>query len=431
MFLQWQNWNLKSRLTAMLTVTVSIGLALVFMVVVFLVREQALNRRFSEIEKDVKRISGEWSTPNAFPELQEDYPGLEVTVFKPNGEILASTTKRPPLNIVGRQKSGDTLTFGYRHADSNFVGVASWVETEAGLHQLAFVLAILWLPLTAVTAAVAWHVGGLIMRPVSELVASAEKLSGTAEGEILHTTDGAEFAALAHSLNQLIARVRRVGSLQEQFASDAAHELRTPLAMLQTRIEVNLQNERTSQEHVNAQRAMLRQIDRLASIVGALLRTARQNGETPQIEDFSNAVRVAASEWVELTQWPKSAIQIEIEECSSTISQDEISIILRNLLDNAASHSPEGSSIQLRVTCSGDMITLTVGDCGPGLKAEAMTRAFERFYRTEEARGRQNGGAGIGLAVVKRIVESHAGSVEFMAVENGALVRLILPSATS
>lgn len=266
------------------------------------------------------------------------------------------------------------------------------------------------------------------MRPVSELVASAEKLSGNADGEILQTTDGAEFAALAHSLNQLIERVRRVASLQEQFASDAAHELRTPLALLQTRIEVNLQKERTPEEHVIAQRAMLRQIDRLASIVGALLATARKQGETLQVEDFGSAVRSAVNDWRELTQWPVSALQVDVEECTSTMSQDETDMIVRNLLDNAARHSPEGYPIQLRVVCSDGLISMTVRDFGLGLSAEQMTLAFERFYRADEGRDRQDGGAGIGLAVVKRIVESHHGSVDFEPVEVGAMLVLRLPS---
>lgn len=428
MSLRWLNWNLRNRLTAILTITVSVALGLVFLLVVLLVREQALNRRFSEIENDVKRISREWSTPDALREIQEDFPGLEITVFNPNGQVVANTTKRPAKLVVGRQKNGDTLTFGFRNAEVIFVGVASWTETEAGLRQLALVLALLWLPLTALTAAVAWYGGGLVMRPVSELVTSAEKLSGNADGEILQTTDGAEFAELARSLNQLIERVRRVASLQEQFASDAAHELRTPLALLQTRIEVNLQKERTPEEHVIAQRAMLRQIDRLASIVGALLATARKQGETLQVEDFGSAVRSAVNDWRELTQWPVSALQVDVEECTSTMSQDETDMIVRNLLDNAARHSPEGCPIQLRVTCSDGLISMSVRDFGPGLTDEQMTLAFERFYRADEGRDRQDGGAGIGLAVVKRIVESHLGSVAFEPVEVGAMLVLRLPS---
>lgn len=428
MSLRWLNCNLRIRLTAILTITVSVALGLVFLLVVLLVREQALNRRFSEIENDVKRISREWGAPDGLREIQEDFPGLEITVFNSNGHVLASSTKWVPKLVVGRQKYGDTLMFGFRNAEVTFVGFASWSETEVGLRQLALVLALLWFPLTALTAAVAWYSGGLVMRPVSELVASAQKLSGNTDGELLRTTDGAEFAELARSLNQMIERVRRVASLQEQFASDAAHELRTPLALLQTRIEVSLQQDRTPEEHVIAQRAMLRQIDRLASIVGALLATARKQVARLTVEEFGLAVRSAVNDWRELTQWPATALQVDIEECTSTMSQDEIEIVVRNLLDNAARHSPEGCPIQLRVVCSDGLISMTVRDFGLGLSAEQMKLAFERFYRADEGRDRQDGGAGIGLAVVKRIAESHHGSVAFEPVEVGAKIVLRLPS---
>jgi two-component system heavy metal sensor histidine kinase CusS len=318
--------------------------------------------------------------------------------------------------------------FGIPVGANVVVGVSSWAETEAGLKQLSLVLAALWLPLTLLTAGVSWYGGGLVLRPVKELVASASMLSEANDKQMLSTTDRAEFASLADSLNQLIERVRRAASLQEQFASDAAHELRTPLALLKTRVEVNLKKDRTAEEHVNAQRAMLKQIDRLASIVGALLATARQQGGATQVEDFGSAVRSAVNDWRELTQWPASALQVDIDECTSTMSQDETDVIVRNLLENAARHSPEGCPIQLRVVCSNGLISMTVRDFGPGLTAEQMTLAFERFYRADEGRDRQDGGAGIGLAVVKRIVESHHGSVAFEPVEVGAMLVLRLPS---
>lgn len=428
MSLPWLNRNLRRRLTAILTISVSVALGLVFLVVVLLVREQALNRRFSEMESDLKRVSREWSNLETLREIREDFPGLEITVFDRNGHVVASTTKQPPKLLQGHQKHGDTLAVGLRDDKATLVGVASWEETETGLRQLALVLALLWLPLTALTAAVAWYGGGLVMRPVSELVASAERLSGNADGERLQTTDGAEFAALAHTLNQLIERVRGAASLQEQFASDAAHELRTPLALLRTRIEVNIQKDRSPEEHVIAQKAMLRQIDRLASIVAALLATARKQTQTTQVSEFGSAVRAAVNDWLALTQRPASSLQVDIADCTSTMSLEETGIVVHNLLDNAARHSPESAPIQLRVCCSDGIISLVVRDFGTGLTGEAMTMAFERFYRADEGRNRQDGGAGIGLAVVKRIVESHRGSIAFEPVEVGAMVILRLPS---
>jgi len=410
--------------------TVSVALGLVFMLVMFLVREQALSRRFSELESNVKRISHEWLTPESWREVQEDFPGVEVAVYGASGKLQASTTKRSPPLVIGKSKSGDLLTYGLQDGGNVFVGVASWVETEAGLRQLSLVLAVLWLPLTMLTAAVSWYGGGLVLRPVTELVESAKRLSGSTDGDCLTTSDHAEFAELASSLNQLIERVRRSASLQEQFASDAAHELRNPLALLRTRVETNLMRERSAEEHVSSQRLLIRQIDRLTAIVETLLSSARQAEPTSDAVNFGESVRAAVEEWAEFRAWPEARLHIHIEPCDALVSREEVGIILTNLLDNSARHSGDESPLEVNVACNEKTVTLSVRDFGAGLSNKEMALAFERFYRSDEGRSRQHGGSGIGLAVVKRIVESHAGSVRFVEVETGALVEIVLPLAS-
>ncbi len=429
MYSRWLHWNHRLRLTALLTATVSVSLAIVFLFVMVLVREQALQRRFLDLETSVQSISHEPVNRHTLREVKEDFPGLDVAVFSPNGELLESTTQRTLPFVEGRLKKGDSLTYGIRIGSTVVVGVTSWAETEAGLRQLAWVLAGLWLPLILLTAGVSWYCGGLVLRPVKELVVSAQRLSGASEGEALATTDRAEFASLTESLNQLIARVRHAASLQEQFASDAAHELRTPLALLRTRIETNLQRDRTPQEHIASQSAMLKQIERLTSIVETLLCSARQQARDSVVVDFGSAVRAAVEDWAESRDWPAARIRVETQSCRAQISHGEVAIVVRNVLDNGARHSPENSALEVKVVSTGGQIELTVRDFGHGLTDEEMARAFERFYRSDEGRGRQEGGSGIGLAVVKRIVQAAGGEVGFVPVDSGALISLTLPVA--
>lgn len=430
MFLRWLNWNHRVRLSAMLTVTVSLALGLVFALVVFLVREQALNRRFSELESNVKRISHEGSTPESWREVQDDFPSIDVAVYTTSGKLVASTTKKSPPLVQGKSKSGDVLSYGFQDGGNIFVGMGSWVETEAGLKQLSLVLAILWLPLILLTAAVSWYGGGLVLRPVTELVDSAKKLSEKAHGGCLTTSDHAEFAELASSLNQLIEGVRHAAALQEQFASDAAHELRNPLALLRTRIETNLMKDRSPVEHVDSQRSLIRQIDRLTAIVETLLCSARQSGPTSHAADLGESVRFSVKEWAESKAWPESRILLSIQPCNAPISHKEAGIILRNLLDNGARHSPKDSTLEVDLSNQAGMVHLSVRDHGPGFSKEEMSLAFERFYRSDEGRSGVRGGAGIGLAVVKRIVETHRGSVRFIEVKTGALVEICLPASS-
>lgn len=391
------------------------------------VRWQALNRRFGELEGSMKRIASEWRQPESLAEVRDDFPGLDLAVYSADGRLIASPTARIPPITWGRLKTGDVLVYGLQDEHITFVGSASWVETEAGLRQLALVLTILWFPLTLSTAAVAWYGGGLVLRPVQELVESAQRLSGSSEGGSLRTTDRAEFGTLASSLNDLIVRVRSAAAIQEQFASDAAHELRSPLALLRTLIEANLMRKRSAEEHVASQTAALKQVDRLIAIVEALLNSARHHNTNIAPLDFGDSVRKRVVEWAEASGWPESRLMLQFEACKVQISDEEVCIVIRNLLDNSARNSTHDTPIEVKVTCAGDVAVLTVRDYGIGLSQHEMGLAFERFYRSDEGRSRQHGGAGIGLAVVRRIIESRSGSVGFVDVERGALIAVMIP----
>lgn len=428
MFSHWLNLNLRVRLTAVLSASVAIALAIVFVAVALLVRGQALHRRFSELDSSVNRISLEWSGPDSLKELQDDFPGVDVAVFSADGNLIISSAKRVPKAGQGHWKVGDTLFAGILSRGNIVVGSSQWSETEVGLRQLDFVLAALWLPLVALTIAVSWYGGGLILKPVRELVASAESLSEDSNGPSLRTTDRAEFAALATSLNNLIERVRYAASLQEQFASDAAHELRNPLALLQTRIESNLRIARSAEEHVRSQEALLRHIKRLALVVESLLSSARRSTPTATPIQFGDYVEHAVHAWLELRGLPIETVRLNLELVTVAICREDVEIVLRNLLDNSAKYSADSSEIEVSVHRDGIHVLLTVRDFGTGLTVVDAEHAFERFYRSDAGRSREDGGAGIGLAVVKRIVESNKGQVEFVPVEQGALVMIKLPA---
>ena len=427
MFSGMLNWNLRLRLTVMLTLSVSAALAIVFSVVLVVLREQALERRYTELERSVQRIAHEWSGPTALVEEHEDFPEVDFTVSKPDGSVLASTSKTPVPFSVGRAKVEHRLFFGSSNGKISVIGTASWSETEAGLRLLALVLMGLWLPLAILTAGIAWYGGGLVLRPVTELVRSADKLSSASAKDLLETTDHAEFAALAESLNKMIERVRRSAEVQEQFASDAAHELRSPLALLRTRIETTLLNDRTGEEYQSDLRSLLPKVDRLTSIVETLLSSARDGqGSVPSL-DLHVSLNQIVSQWVLDANWDQDRLKINMVPCQAEITFEELRIVACNFLDNAASHSPKVTPLVVTLVQLDEVVRLGVRDFGPGLSDEGRSQAFERFYRSEEDRNRETGGAGIGLAVVKRIVESRHGQVGFCEVESGAEAYMTLP----
>ncbi len=427
MFSGMLNWNLRLRLTVMLTLSVSIALALVFSAVLVVLRVQALERRYADLERSVQRISREWSGPTTLVEDHEDFPEFDFTVMKPDGTVLASTSRTSQPFSLGRAKREHRIFFGLATGKINVIGNTSWSETEAGLKQLALVLVGLWLPLVILTAGIAWYGGGLVLRPVTELVRSADKLSSASAKDLLETTDHAEFAALAKSLNKMIERVRHSAQVQEQFASDAAHELRSPLALLRTRIETTLLNDRTSEEYQSDLLSLLPKVDRLTSIVETLLSSARNGqGSVPAME-LHQSLNQIVSQWILDANWDPDRLKIDMIPCQAAITFEELRIVTCNFLDNAASHSPGGSPLVVTLSQGNEVVRLSVRDFGPGLNEDGRSHAFERFYRSEADRNRESGGAGIGLSVVKRIVESRSGQVGFREVDKGAEAFMTLP----
>ena len=422
-------WSHRLRLATLLTATVSFALGLVFILVVFIVRDQAMTRRFADLKANLRRVATEYRGPSSLDEEKEDFPGVSFSVYAMDAKLLASTTKNAPKFLIGNAKHDHNVYVGIQAGDKVFVGSSSWLETSAGLRQLALVLGLLWLPLTLITSLTAWYGGGLVLQPVTELVASAERLSGLADGKILTTTDHAEFATLADSLNQLIARVHNAASVQEQFAADAAHELRNPLATLRMRVEANLLKERTCEEHVASQQKMLVQIDRLTAIVEALLLSTRQPPEAAPAIALDATVIQAVLDWSEISGWPMHRLHLTVAPCFARVSADEIALILRNLLDNASRYAPDGTPIEVDLGTERGQVRIEVRDYGRGIPTDDFERVFDRFYRADPSRDRQQGGNGIGLAVVKRVVEWRSGSVLVEAVPRGTLIAVLLPAA--
>jgi hypothetical protein len=396
-----------------------------------LIQHRAIAGRFEVLRGSVERVIDEWNGPESILEESEDYPGFQFTVFSSGGLPLARTGKNAPSLLIGERIWNDRIYYGAKRGGLTVVGSASWSETASGLNQLLLLLAGLWLPLTFLTAAIAWYGGGLVLRPVGELVDSAKVLSTNPSTELLETTDSAEFALLAQSLNELITRVRKSGQVQEQFATDAAHELRNPLAVLKARIEFSLLKPRTPDQYQTALSSMLDSVDRLAAIVETLLATARSDPKDVSPLSLGQHVQEIVDEWRYSAGERAPNVETNLEMCHSAIALDELRIIMRNLLDNASRHSPQNTSIIVTLSNDNTFCALQVRDFGSGLPLKEQELAFARLYRVDQGRNRRHGGAGIGLALVRRIIESRGGNVNFQPTEVGACVLILLPSVTS
>jgi two-component system, OmpR family, sensor histidine kinase CiaH len=226
--------------------------------------------------------------------------------------------------------------------------------------------------------------------------------------------------------------VRIAFNRQHAFVSDASHELRTPLAVIRANAEF-LQQEQP--ENVEA-RDIVSETDRLSSLVDALLAVARDDDRSAK----ALHTQVNLAEVVEATvasfQTVTADHDLELthaapDELMVMGDRDQLRQVLVILLDNAVRYTPAGGRIHVQARADGKEAVLTVHDTGIGIPEEALPRVFERFYRADDARNRQSGGVGLGLAIARELVTRHSGRISVTSTEGaGSTFTVRLPRDT-
>ena len=226
--------------------------------------------------------------------------------------------------------------------------------------------------------------------------------------------------------------VRVAFNRQHAFVSDASHELRTPLAVIRANAEF-LQQEQP--ENVEA-RDIVSETDRLSSLVDALLAVARDDDRSAK----ALHMQVDLAEVVEATVASFRTVTTDHELELTHATPDELTVmgdreqlrqVLVILLDNGVRYTPAGGRIHVQARADGKEAVLTVHDTGIGIPEEALPRVFERFYRADDARNRQSGGVGLGLAIARELVTRHSGRISVTSTEGaGSTFTVRLPRDT-
>ena len=285
-------------------------------------------------------------------------------------------------------------------------------------------------PLVTITAAgLLWLIVRRSLRPVDGLRSEVDAISARdLTKRVTAPPVNDEIGRLARTMNSLLDRVQNGSDRQSRFVSDASHELRSPLAGVRTRIEVGLRNP-TGTDWPELAKGVLADNVRMERLVRDLLAIAREDNSRPpsraEIDlDDQVMMEVASSRLL-------GAIPIDTAGVSGgrvLADPDQMRRVVANLLDNAQRFAR--SRIFVRVQTIGPDVVLSVEDDGPGIPAAARERVFERFARVGEARNREEGGAGLGLAIVRETALAHGGSTEITdGSAGGAMVIVRLPAA--
>jgi signal transduction histidine kinase len=291
-------------------------------------------------------------------------------------------------------------------------------------HILRSTLLVTYPLLLAVLALIAWRVIGAALRPVEALRSSAELISGTQQDTRLPVpTSGDEIHRLAVTLNSMLDRLAASRDRQRAFVADAAHELRSPLASMQTQIDVQQRVEGPSwqmQELEAEVRRMTRLVDDL--LVLARLDADTRPSPTPDVVDLATVIR-------SVTSAPAGRVPVTTTLAAGTRllvpgRHDDLRRVLANLVDNAVRHARTAVSVTARE--DGRRVVVEVSDDGAGIPQGDRERVFERFTRLDEGRARDAGGSGLGLAIAREVARRDGGDVELDESATGGLTARLL-----
>jgi signal transduction histidine kinase len=268
--------------------------------------------------------------------------------------------------------------------------------------------------LLAALALIAWRVIGWTLQPVEQLRAGAEKISRTrrisrpAGSERLPVPPAAdEIRALAVTLNEMLDRLAEAQERQRSFVADAAHELRSPLASIQAQLEVA----QRLGEGGTLPADLMMDVKRLSGLVEDLLLLARVDADTrPPARLLPVDAGGLVSEVVRAYSDPRVPVTVAVgEQLTIMVDAEELRRAVGNLIDNAVRHAR--TRVAVAAFLDHDQAVISVSDDGPGIAPEDRERVFERFTRLDDARGRNSGGAGLGLAIVRELITRAGGSV--------------------
>lgn len=298
-----------------------------------------------------------------------------------------------------------------------------------------------WGLISLVTLVLAWlgsrHYLNAWKVPLATFEATAREVAagGEATHRFVAPPDAPELAELARGFNRLLDRLASGQAAQDRFVADASHELRTPLTVLRGELEVALRRDRSGPEYRETLENCREEIQRLSRLTENLLTLARADADAPlparELVDAATVCRTVGEQFA--SSAAQRSISFEVDATREVMVEGEglaLERAVANLVDNALRYTPPGETVRLVAQAAGSEALIIVSDSGPGIAPEHLPRLFDRFYRVESFRSREQGGAGLGLAIVRSQVEAHGGTVAVRSeLGQGSTFEIRLPLA--
>ena len=316
-------------------------------------------------------------------------------------------------------------------ANSLRQGGLSIVLDVAGIERsiLSDALVILVFVIIAGSCA-AYLLAGHYTKPIKQLSSHMRELAPDSLSRPIEVESGGEeIQELVKSFNQMTGQLSEAFAMQSRFSVSAAHELRTPLAVLRTRLDVFKKKEREQKEYDELVQTMETYVDRLSSLISNLLELT-ETGELPEVEDVSldSVIKTVVKDLEPVAHEHEVKIHTDIEPLTVRGNASLLYRALYNLVENAIRYNEKEGSISIDLKNQDTAGMVKIADTGVGIAPEARELIFEPFYRVNKSRSREFGGAGIGLSLVKAILKRHGAFIAVDANEpQGSVFTITFP----
>ncbi|HLH30608.1 MAG TPA: ATP-binding protein, partial [Terriglobia bacterium] len=369
-----------------------------------------------------------YNTPEA---RRHPVPSSDALAKVADERIVTIPSVNPPYRVMsgGARMGGRPVVVQVARSEAS---------VDQDQRQLLYIL-LLGMPVAVALAGIGGY--GLARRalaPVDRMVERARSINAeqlNARLPIDNPDD--ELGRLATVFNETFARLESSFERMRRFTADASHELRTPLTAIRSVGEVGLRVRRDEGAYREIIGSMLEEVDRLALLVDRLLTLSRadtgQAKLSMDVVDLCGLAEEVAEQLGVLAEEKEQAIEVHFDPVARWIGDR---VVLRqallNLVDNAIKYTPMGGRIDVRVAQTSDGTIIEVSDTGPGIPHELQSRVFDRFYRVDRARSRENGGTGLGLAIAKWAVEVNGGQLTLEPSNGtGSCFRIRLPQTVA
>ncbi len=442
---RWSRLSLRTRTTTAAAAALLVGLAVASVLLVLALRsglvagidDAALTRvadaqaalARGDLVSAVSRADGESSSVQVLTAdggVRAASPGLE-------SRPVLGVAVGPPRDVVVQGRRYRALA---RPAGAGRVVVLTPLDDlRESTRRLSALLAVGAPALLALVCTAIWFLVGYTLHAVDRLRSQVAELSARGLDQRVDVPEARdEVRLLAETMNGLLDRLQEASAVQRRFVADAAHELRSPLAAVRTRLEVNARlDDLTAWQQ--AVPGLLDGTDRLAALVDDLLALARLDEDAPL-----RSGRVDLDELVlDAVRALRDVVPVAFDTRgvgAARVHGDEALLrrVVENLVGNASRYARTRVGVSLRTVAGvggARQVELTVTDDGPGIPEAERERVFERFHRLDTARSRGSGGTGLGLAIVSEAVGAHGGRVRIVDAGPGAQVEVVLPAGES